>query len=53
MDRVGLKKTAIYRRIKDGTFPAPRRPYGGPAVAWLESDIDAWMSARIEGDQPC
>jgi len=49
MDRVGLRKTAIYQRVKDGTFPAPLHPYGGPAAAWLESDIDDWMAARIDG----
>lgn len=50
MDRVGLKKTAIYQRIKNGTFPAPRRPYGGPTVAWLESEIDNWMVTRMKDD---
>ncbi len=29
----GLKKSAIYARRKDGTFPEPVR-LGGKAVAW-------------------
>lgn len=43
--RVGFGKTAIYDRIRAGTFPKPV-PLGG-VVAWVESEIDAWIAARI------
>ena len=43
-DKTGLRHSAIYQRIKAGTFPKPI--YLGPkAVGWLESEIDAWIDA--------
>ncbi|MEQ7760117.1 AlpA family transcriptional regulator [Xanthomonas hortorum] len=44
-DRVGMSQTTIYDRIKKGTFPKPV-PLG-TLVAWLESEIDAWIAARV------
>jgi prophage regulatory protein len=41
--RVGLGRSTIYRRIGEGTFPAPKS-LGGRAVAWLESDVEAWIA---------
>jgi len=43
--RVGLGKTAIYSRIRAGEFPRPV-DLGG-VVAWVESEIDAWIEAKI------
>ena len=43
--RVGLAKTTIYDHIRAGMFPKPV-DLGG-AVAWVESEIDAWIAARI------
>jgi prophage regulatory protein len=45
-DRTGLSRSTIYLYVQDGTFPRPVR-IGGRAVAWLESDIDAWIEARL------
>jgi prophage regulatory protein len=47
--RVGLSKTEIYRRIKEGTFPASR-PYRGGArmgVFWLSSEIRQWQHNEL------
>lgn len=48
MERVPYSRATIYRKIAAGEFP---RPYdlgsSGHAVAWLESDIDYWISQRI------
>lgn len=41
--RVGVKKSAIYKWIKDGKFPAPRK-LGTTCSVWPESAIDAWIS---------
>ncbi|MCE4373865.1 AlpA family phage regulatory protein [Xanthomonas hortorum pv. hederae] len=40
-----MSQTTIYDRIKKGTFPKPV-PLG-TLVAWLESEIDAWIAARV------
>lgn len=42
----GLKRTAIYTRVKRGQFPAPV-PIGGRAVAWVEDEISDWIHAQI------
>lgn len=44
--RTGLRKSAIYQRATDGTFPKPIS-MGGKASGWIESEIDAWISQRI------
>jgi prophage regulatory protein len=41
--RVRLGKSAIYVRIKAGSFPRPLDL--GTTVRWRESDIDAWIAA--------
>lgn len=43
--RVGLKRSAIYARVKEGSFPAPIN-LGGNAVGWLASEVDDWIAAR-------
>jgi prophage regulatory protein len=44
--RVGFSISSIYRKVADGTFPRPIRT-GPGAIAWLDSDIDAWLWERI------
>lgn len=44
IDRVGLKKTAIYKRIAAGTFPKQIKL--GFASGWLESEITAWIEEQ-------
>jgi prophage regulatory protein len=45
-EKTGLKKSAIYSAIRAGTFPAPV-PISERRVAWRESEVDAWIAARI------
>lgn len=40
-----LSRSAIYAKIKEGTFPAGIR-LGERAVGWRESDIEAWLASR-------
>ncbi|EFA8815120.1 MULTISPECIES: helix-turn-helix transcriptional regulator [Enterobacteriaceae] len=47
MNRTGYCKAWIYRLIKDGKFPAPVK-IGTRAVAFVESEIDAWIQSVIE-----
>jgi prophage regulatory protein len=51
MQRTGFKRSAIYERIKSGTFPAPRRERGTGTVRWLESDIASWIAAWIAASE--
>ncbi|EHR41717.1 helix-turn-helix transcriptional regulator [Alishewanella jeotgali] len=44
--RVSLCKASIYKRMKVGEFPKPIN-IGGRRVAWLESDIENWITERL------
>lgn len=44
--RVGLCKASIYNRMNAGLFPRPIS-IGGGRIAWLESDIDQWITDRL------
>lgn len=45
--RVRLGKSAIWARVRDGTFPAPIK-IGDRARAWLADEVDAWIDRRVE-----
>jgi prophage regulatory protein len=45
--RVGLSRSSIYLAISQGKFPRPVS-LGSRAVGWVESDVEAWVSQRIE-----
>lgn len=45
--RIGLSRSTLYARIKAGTFPAPVS-LGPRAVGWIESDVQLWVSNRID-----
>lgn len=46
--RVGLTRSPLYARIKEGTFPKPIRLGNGRAVGWIEAEIDAWLDEQVE-----
>ena len=43
--RTAKSRSSIYKAINDGKFPKSY-PNGERAVAWLSSDIDAWIDAQ-------
>lgn len=45
--RTGLSRSTIYTRIAAGKFPRPIDLGGGRAVGWIESEIEAWLQARV------
>ena len=46
LDISGLSKTTIYEYVSRGEFPAPVS-LGAKSVAWVESEVVAWMDAKI------
>lgn len=46
MARTGLSRSSIYQSISEGNFPQNIN-LGARSVGWLESEIDAWIQARI------
>lgn len=42
MKRVGISRSAIYKRMAEGRFPRSRS-LGPKCAVWLEADIDQWI----------
>ncbi|MEO8488608.1 AlpA family transcriptional regulator [Pseudomonas sp.] len=42
-----LGKSTIYKLIKEGTFPK-QVSLGERCVAWVESEVQEWILARID-----
>ncbi|MGC9982168.1 MAG: AlpA family transcriptional regulator [Polyangia bacterium] len=47
----GLKRSTIYQRLAEGTFPKQIR-LGPRSVGWLASEVEAWVQARIAESRP-
>lgn len=47
MSRTGLGRSTIYKYVHLGLFPKPIR-LGTRAVAWVESEVEAWIQHGIE-----
>lgn len=45
-DKIGFSKSWIYRQIQLQQFP-PSIRLNSHHVAWLESEVDAWIHQRI------
>lgn len=45
-EHTGLKKSSIYKRIQEGSFPAPIKI--GASSRWVESDVGAWIRRTID-----
>ncbi len=46
MKRTGFGRSQIYRLVNQGEFPKQIQISSG-SVAWLESELEAWMKERI------
>ena len=44
MDRVGLRRSAIYQRMSEGRFPKCRS-LGPKCSVWVEAEINAWIQS--------
>jgi prophage regulatory protein len=49
IERVGLKKTQIYERMRRGEFPRSVKltPGRNGTVTWVEAEIEEWIRAHI------
>jgi prophage regulatory protein len=45
--RVRLSKPTIYKEIREGRFPRQLRLCANK-VAWIEREVDDWVTARAE-----
>lgn len=43
----GLRRSTIYKYIVENTFPKAV-PLGGGRVAWVEQEVQDWISKKIE-----
>ncbi|MBK6297613.1 MAG: AlpA family transcriptional regulator [Sphingomonadales bacterium] len=44
MDRVGLRRSAIYQRMSEGRFPKSRS-LGPKCAVWVEAEINDWIQS--------
>ncbi|TFH07704.1 MAG: AlpA family phage regulatory protein, partial [Nitrosomonadales bacterium] len=42
----GLRRTSVYEKIKEGSFPKPIR-ISSRAIAWDSEAIDKWIEKQI------
>jgi len=50
-DKTGLSRSSIYAFAKSGNFPKAIS-LGPRAVAWIESEITAWVNEKINRSRP-
>ena len=46
MDRVGLRRSAIYQRMGEDRFPKCRT-LGARCSVWVEAEINAWIDSIV------
>jgi len=46
MQKTALSRSAIYRKMDEGSFPKSVS-LGDRAVAWVEKEVDEWMEACL------
>lgn len=49
-DQIGLKKSSIYKRIQEGTFPPPIKI--GRSSRWATDDVEAWIESVCSHNAP-
>ena len=46
MQKTALSRSAIYRKMDEGSFPKSVS-LGDRAVAWIESEVEEWMESCL------
>lgn len=47
MERVGLRRSAIYQRMSEGRFPKCRT-LGRKCSVWIEAEINRWIEDVVD-----
>ena len=53
IQKVGLSKSEIYRRVSDGRFPKPRRYPDSDKTFWLSRDVITWQLETLGIESIC
>jgi len=53
MQKTGLSKSEIYRRISDNRFPKSRRYPDSEKTFWLSRDVIAWQLEALGLEEIC
>lgn len=48
ISKVGLSRSEIYRRAKDGSFPSARAYRNSHRRFWLSSDVRRWQHEQLD-----
>jgi predicted DNA-binding transcriptional regulator AlpA len=48
LDKTGLTRSTLYRRIQAGLFPPPKKD--GSASVWPEHEVDAYIDRIAQGE---
>lgn len=46
LERTGLSRSTVYRKVQDGTFP-PKVKISEHCCGWRESEINRWMADPV------
>lgn len=46
LDRTGLSRSTLYRKIQEGTFPR-QIALGARSAGWRESAVETWMQSPM------
>lgn len=47
MNRTGLSRSSVYRRISEGTFPASRRYRDRSGAFWTSVEVERWQAEQV------
>jgi|HubBroStandDraft_4_1064222.scaffolds.fasta_scaffold1046542_2 prophage regulatory protein len=50
LQRTGISRSMLYAEISKGRFPS-QNPLGARAVGWIESEVEQWITQRIESSR--
>jgi len=49
MELLPFSMSTLWRMVRDGRFPAPRKMYeGARATFWVRTEVDAWVKAVVD-----